>query len=241
MIDSCDIELVGGDYFADSLHLSSSTTDEPTQEGWVKKFFKSLPSSAGVMLIICSNTLSDESLPPLVTKIQSSSAIAIEPQSVPAQVASPEKEQPLSEVDHLAIVQTRLGLSKVQLAKICGVERQTIYDWINEKHLPSAENSRRIYDLYSLAKSSILRGLPTVNPKTVERPLQTGATLLDLLVAESLDAKAVNAALGELAEQERARTARSASFLRDRQGWKPLSEQEKSANLEYNLTQLGLG
>jgi hypothetical protein len=32
---------------------------------------------------------------------------------------------------------------------------------------------------------------------------------------------------------------RSARFLRDRLGWKPLTEEQKRENLEYNLTQLG--
>jgi DNA-binding XRE family transcriptional regulator len=142
-------------------------------------------------------------------------------------------------VQQLSTIQTRLGLSKVGLARACRVERQTIYDWYKEKFPPTGDNARRLNTLFRIANKAMKRGLPSLDPRHAGRILSDGKSLPELLSEELLDQMAIARAIEELAQQENLRRSRSARSIRERLGWKEPSEEQQNANLDYNLGQRG--
>jgi DNA-binding XRE family transcriptional regulator len=99
--------------------------------------------------------------------------------------------------EKLAVIQTRFGLNKTQLAQVCQVQRQTIYDWYAGRFDAEGKNAQRVEDLYSLARDSA-NMLNAVSPKLCDKPLESGKSLFALLSARTLREAVIKSALSEL-------------------------------------------
>jgi len=99
--------------------------------------------------------------------------------------------------EKLAVIQTRFGLNKTQLALVCQVQRQTVYDWYAGRFYAEGKNAQRIDDLYSIARNSA-NILNAVSPRLCDKTLESGKTLVALLSARTLRDREIKAALGEL-------------------------------------------
>jgi len=219
-----------GDWFAEAIAPQTCTVERPR--------FKLSPlariGSGVVFAVGISGPIQDPPLPDLSPCHGSSTVFASQDgirTGIIEHVSLPDPVQQLS------TVQTRLGLTKVGLARACRVERQTIYDWYKEKSPPTGDNARRLNALFRIADTAIKSGLPTLDPRLSGRILTDGQTLPELLSAEVLDQTAINQAINELAQQENTKRARSARSIRERLGWKEPSQEQQNANLDYNLGQ----
>lgn len=87
------------------------------------------------------------------------------------------------------------GMPVSLIAEFSGVERKTVYAWLNGANVRQ-ENAMRVESVYSLLSSTGFdyRSLH----RLISRRLSTGATLRDLLSAGVLDARAILGACEEL-------------------------------------------
>ncbi len=137
--------------------------------------------------------------------------------------------------EQLAAIQRVFGLNKTQLADVCNVQRQTIYDWFGAKFEAEGDNARRLAALYQLAHMVRAERAAPLAPKAVERTLNNGGTLLDLLRAPSVDTANVREAVAQISAVVQAQTGINTRAQRERLGWRPLGEEERAAQLESNL------
>lgn len=137
----------------------------------------------------------------------------------------------------LVEAQARLGLSKSSLSRICGVTRQTIYDWINKAHEPDAENLSKLELLDNLLSYPRLRGY-ALSRKWAKRQTVKGVSLLAVLERPTPDLALAKEVLDELIlliEKDRS-TERPTQTGRARAGWSALDEAQRERNLAYNLS-----
>lgn len=138
----------------------------------------------------------------------------------------------------LADIQLWWGLTKSQLAEVCGVSRQTVYDWYAGKFEAERDNARRLGRLYGLAHSLETEGHRALSIKVVERALKGGGSLLDLLRAQTLDEAAIRAVFSDLDVATAERRSRNAAASMARLGWREPSEEERDRALEENFDSL---
>src|SRR5690606_9698811 len=125
----------------------------------------------------------------------------------------------------LAAVQGFFGLAKTQLAAVCGVQRQTIYDWYAEKFQAEGAHARRVGQLYKLVTRLTNVGLDALSGRVATRHLMTGKTLLDALREEQIDEREVMALVAELGRAGDQQKLRGAAAARERLGWVQQSRQ----------------
>lgn len=140
--------------------------------------------------------------------------------------------------DQLADVQVWLGLNKVQLARACRVERQTIYDWFARHYEPVGNNAQRVTQLYRLSVHIRERGCQPLRANVAERPLASGVSLLPTLLEPTLDLARAITVVDALIDAVGNEPPRTGDALRARLGWKPISEEQRQQNLDYNLERL---
>lgn len=122
---------------------------------------------------------------------------------------TPEVVAPVVDVRAMVATLRDGGLPVAAIAEMARVERKTVYAWLDGGEA-RPERESRLVALHGLLTGAglDLRGLWRV----ASRPLASGATLRQLLGAETLDATAVTAALRALepavARQTRSETAR---------------------------------
>jgi DNA-binding XRE family transcriptional regulator len=137
--------------------------------------------------------------------------------------------------EQLASVQAAFGLSKTQLAQVCKVQRQTIYDWYAGNFEAEGNNARRLAAVYGIAESLRIAGRRPLLARAVSRALSTGSTLLDLLLEEEVDREAVSSVVAQLDEATVTARSRGAAAVRERLGWAPASQRSREETLESNL------
>jgi DNA-binding XRE family transcriptional regulator len=137
--------------------------------------------------------------------------------------------------EQLATVQTVFGLSKTQLAQVCGVQRQTVYDWYAGNFQAEGNNERRLARLFDIAEKLQAAGRRPLSARVVTRALGSGNSLLALLTDEDADRDEIGAVVAQLEEATAAMRSRGASATRDRLGWKATSTESAEENLESNL------
>jgi hypothetical protein len=137
--------------------------------------------------------------------------------------------------EQLAAIQRVFGLNKTQLADVCHVQRQTVYDWFGAKFEAEGNNARRLAALYQLAQMVLLERAAPLAPKAVERTLSSGGTLLDLLRAPLVDTASVREAVAQMSAVMQAQAGINTRAQRERLGWRPLSEEERAAQVESNI------
>lgn len=97
----------------------------------------------------------------------------------------------LSPADQAREVLAALSIHKTQLAKILGVSRPTLYDWLHGKE-PKVANAQRLTTLVRLLTSAGVTSAQPVRPRFVRQPLIEGApSLLEALSAEPIDERLV--------------------------------------------------
>lgn len=141
-------------------------------------------------------------------------------------------------VDQLTEAQVWLGLNKVQLARSCRVERQTIYDWFARAYEPVGINAQRVTQLYRLATHIRERGSRPLRANVAERQMGNGISLLAQLVEPVLDLAQAIATVDALIDAVGTEPLRTGEALRARLGWKPLSEEQRQQNLDHTLDRL---
>jgi len=141
----------------------------------------------------------------------------------------------------LAAVQSFFGLSKTQLAQVCRVQRQTIYDWYAGSFEAEGDNARRLTRLYNLAEGLRSEGREPLSTRVVRRALSSGNTLLDLLAGDDVRLVEVAGVVAQLDQATSERRTRSAAAARERLGWGPTTEEAAARNLEANLEDVADG
>lgn len=132
-----------------------------------------------------------------------------------------------------------LGLTKTQLKDICGVSRQTLYDWLEGKFEPDTDNAARIQKIHRAALVVPQRARRPLSSAVVTQPILGRETLLDLLRKPRLDLDVLHEAIALLAEGSGAREQRSASALRERLGFSAAKRESQDAVLAENAEELG--
>ena len=137
-------------------------------------------------------------------------------------------------------LQGALSVNKSELARILGVSRPTVYDWLDDGE-PNADNRARISTLTRLLAESGVSANNPLFPRFTRSALEPGnQVLLDILSEETIDeATAKNLirrakALGDAIDAEREeREAR----LREA-GFEEPDEEQRRANLATNVALL---
>ncbi|MFU8803989.1 MAG: helix-turn-helix domain-containing protein [Bradymonadaceae bacterium] len=137
----------------------------------------------------------------------------------------------------LLAAQRNLGLSKTELATICAVSRQTIYDWLNDRHEPDSENRKTLALLDTLAGREDVSQCP-ISSRLTNAQTAHGPSLVYLLSEPEPDVSAITAVIVELVAASKERASRSAQASHVRAGFAPLSEDERDANIAANLDDL---
>ena len=140
-----------------------------------------------------------------------------------------------STAEQLAGVQSFFGLSKTQLAQVCKVQRQTVYDWYAGNFEAEGRNARRLAELYGIIEQLRRDGRKPLPSRVVARALLSGSSLLDLLSTTEVDGAAVGAIVAQLDETAASMRSRGAAAMRERLGWPASSSEAVDANLETNL------
>jgi len=117
--------------------------------------------------------------------------------------------------DMVAAVKAAFGLSVSQLARIMGVQRPTVYAWLDEEGGPDAlraANRERLLQLTALAEEWNRRSSASARG-VLERHVIAGKTLLQWLAQEPLDIDAARRAVAAAADAvKREREARKPSL-----------------------------
>jgi hypothetical protein len=127
--------------------------------------------------------------------------------------------RPVPAAGRIADLLRYLGLTKTQLKDICGVSRQTLYDWIAGKFEPEGSNAARLVVLHDLALQVPIRARSPIQSALLSQPLFGTQTFLDVLKAPRLDEARLEAGLTALLEQSSARDSRSARATLERLGF----------------------
>jgi DNA-binding XRE family transcriptional regulator len=131
--------------------------------------------------------------------------------------------------DRISEIKAAFGLTVSQLAQVIQVQRQTIYDWMDEDHPPQVQGHKR-ERLAAIQRWAIQWNAlcPWPAGKGVASYAVEGNTLLDLLAADVLDEARLATVLRGLSEQVKAEWRRKeerslANRLRAR-GFQPAAE-----------------
>lgn len=144
------------------------------------------------------------------------------PEATPAPTAQ-------SIAERVTAIKAAFGLTISQLAKVLGVERQTIYDWMDEEHPRQIQGykQKRLAAMQRLAVQwNQLCPWPT--GKGMATYAVDGDTLLELLSADALDETRLQTVMRGLSEQVKAewkrKEERSLAHRLRKQGFQPVRE-----------------
>ena len=87
-------------------------------------------------------------------------------------------------------ISTVFGLTKKELASVCGVSRKTLYNWIDGVSQPRKKTIKRVFDLFIIAQTWSQSGF-TYDEKLLHQPILEETSLFDLLLAENLNQELV--------------------------------------------------
>lgn len=141
---------------------------------------------------------------------------------------------PTCEVPHaLASIRHAFSLSTIELAKVFGVSRRAVYDWIEGGTVKEA-NRQRITAIQAFADYWQETGAGRLG--SLVRESVDGKVLLNLLTAPELEEARIHATLDNLADRlnarEKARKLPTVEELRTRHGSEPLSASDHGRNVK---------
>lgn len=140
-----------------------------------------------------------------------------------------------STAEQLTLLQAFFALSKTQLAQVCGVQRQTIYDWFAGNFEAEGNNERRVAQLFGIARDMKAEGAQPLSARDLTRALSDGTSILSRLTAADASTERVRAVVAQLQEGRSGARANTAAAVRERLGWKPISDETAARNLDSNL------
>jgi len=143
--------------------------------------------------------------------------------------------------EQLTLLQAFFALSKTQLAQICRVQRQTIYDWFAGNFEAEDNNARRVAQLFGIARDVKAAGAQPLSARDLTRGLTDGSTILSLLAADDASSDRVGSVVAQLEEARSVTRANTANTARERLGWKPISDESAERNLDINLDEFSDG
>ena len=102
--------------------------------------------------------------------------------------------------EQVASIRSALSLQMKELAQSLGVERPTVYSWMNERNRPHVANRERLHALYRIAQNwNHLSPIPL--GKTLHEADADGASIFSLLIQTPLPEDALQARLGHAAKR----------------------------------------
>jgi len=131
-----------------------------------------------------------------------------------------------------------LGLTKTQLKDICGVSRQTLYDWLGGKFVPDVDNGARLHEIHKAALVVPQRARKPLRAAVLTQPILGAENLLDLLRKPRLDLGVLQEAIALLAERSGHLENRSANALRERLGFSSVKPESQDQVLAENADDL---
>jgi len=145
---------------------------------------------------------------------------------------------PIPANDRIRDILRYLGLTKTQLKDICGVSRQTLYDWLDGKFEPDADNAARLQEIHKAALVVPRGARRPLKAALLSQPILGAETLLDLLRKPRLDFAVLQDAIAMLAERSGQAERRSAKALRERLGFSPSKREAQDQVLADNADDL---
>lgn len=146
-----------------------------------------------------------------------------------------------STAEQIDFVRDALSLTVTQLAQIAGVSRPTIYAWAGGQEPRSDDDRRRLNDLAAVAAAWTTMSTQAVG-SVARMPVWEGASLLDLLVAPTLDRKKISRALEAVRDmQQRAnsellnRPALSIADIATAHGFAPRTEAQMARSVRDSV------
>jgi transcriptional regulator with XRE-family HTH domain len=144
------------------------------------------------------------------------------------------EDEPFSLRDRISMIRQHLSLSLSDFARIVGIERPTVYAWMEGKSLPRRANIERLNRIAAFAERWNELAASPIGRLLHERLSGESQTLFELLSSEAGEA-GIREYLARLAarQQERARSsvkARGAAL-----GWPDVSEDEQARGLARAL------
>lgn len=137
-------------------------------------------------------------------------------------------------------VQAALSINKSELARILGVSRPTVYDWLDDGE-PNADNRSRIRTLLRMLSDSQVSSNDPLFPRFVRSRLEPGDQIvLDLLSEETIDeatAKNLIRRAKELGDAMDAERQQREARLREA-GFEEQDAEQRRANLAGNVALL---
>jgi hypothetical protein len=101
--------------------------------------------------------------------------------------------------EKLAGIRHYLSANVTEMAKVFRVGRPTVYSWLRDDPGLRANHARRIDEIYEIARMWRSTSNKPIG-EFMSRPLDSGATLLELLSANSLDESAIQSAFIQIAQ-----------------------------------------
>lgn len=165
---------------------------------------------------------------------QSSTVSSASPDVRPAKPLQGARVLP-STAKQLTLLQAFFALSKTQLAQVCGVQRQTIYDWLAGNFEAEGNNARRVAQLFGIARDVKVEGAQPLSARDLTRALSDGTTILSRLAAADASTQRVRPVVAQLEEARLATRSNTAAATRGRLGWNPIADETAARNLDINL------
>jgi hypothetical protein len=150
----------------------------------------------------------------------------------------PQLAAPIPANERIRDILGYLGLTKTQLKDICGVSRQTLYDWIDGKFEPDADNAARLKEIHKAALVVPQRARKPLRAALFSQPILGEETLLDLLRKRRLDFNVLQDAIVMLADRSKQIEDRSAKALRERLGFSSVKRESQDQVLADNADDL---
>lgn len=109
------------------------------------------------------------------------------------------KPDPLRVV--LMQIETVFGLTRDELAKVCGTVRKTVYNWLDGKSEPRKTSLQRLFELNVIARDWSEAGYAS-GRTDIRQPLVSDRSILDMLCEEPLDRELIMFAGSRLSIKE---------------------------------------
>ena len=135
-------------------------------------------------------------------------------------------------VEQLGDLRSVFGLNVSELATVLRVQRPTVYKWLKNGTL-RPKNAKRLGELHNLAVKYRDKGLTSV-ARYLHAPVNALPSLIELLVADSLDTDAVVAVLEKLLERQtpKASFRSRVSEAIEQHGFEDATKEEQNAHIE---------
>jgi len=119
--------------------------------------------------------------------------------------------------DQIAAIRNSLSVQMKELAEAVGVERPTVYSWLNGRNTPHAGNRERVRALYRIAhKWDRLSSTPL--GKQLHEPDVQGVSIFSLLTQTPIPMATLDSRLGQAAQRPVSRAPRPGISVRELAG-----------------------